>query len=54
MVIAEEQRLRRVESEVGLILASAPSTATVVYVISLGMYNVCRQLYSMYVSTTSL
>lgn len=37
MVIAEEQRLQQVESDVGFLLASAPSTATVVYIISLGM-----------------
>ena len=37
MLVAEEQPLSQVESEVGRIVASASPQSTVVYVISLGM-----------------
>lgn len=36
MIVAELQPLQQVESEVGLILASATPSTTVMYIISLG------------------
>lgn len=39
MLIAEEQPLKQVESDVGPILASASTCTTVMYVISLGKQN---------------
>lgn len=40
ILVAEEQQLRQVESEVGPILASASGATTVMYVISLGKFQI--------------